>query len=543
MNEDKTNLMERYINIGRNLARHPWFPYWIVFSLFGLIGYFLRFWGLGDYPEFIYRDESWNGVEGLITLRDMDFRPFYEGSTGREGMLIWMIAIVHYFFEPSAFAVRFAPALIGLVTVLSLPICSFFLLRFFQRSSNPRIELNTDHHIFLWIALFAMFFLATSYWHVNFSRITFRAILDPLFSMYACTLVALSYQYSRQYWLHIVTGIVCGLGLYGYGAFKFTVIPLACIFFYAVFCYRNKVILPSVIITIFAMLVAYPLVSYIFHNGDNYFLRLNQVSIFKKENPLGEFFDGFFKLLGMLGGIGDRNLRHNTNSNAQLNIVNFAFLLYGVVVLVKLYIFNRENSSYEKAISYLGGLALIWFLVMLVPSALTYDAQPHALRAIGIILPVVIIAAIGAATFFFQVHSLLPNSGRVNLYIFFAVIVTSITYATATEHFYRYQRYPGMKNWFDTKANQAALNINRASPNKSFLVVVKDRHSPETRSVIQNFRYLTNLKMDHKLHNNIIRLRELSRHPLRNSAIIYTPRDIESSVKKIIRDRHRIKRY
>ena len=535
------------IDFYNRLYSNPYFSYWLVFLALVLVAFFLRLWGLGEFPIFIYRDESWNGVEGLLTLKNGDFRPFYEGSTGREGMLIWLIAVAHTFFEPSAFAVRLAPALIGFITVIALPFCTYSLLRYFQGKSASTAIKEEEKCFFLIVALAAMFFLATSYWHVNFSRITFRAILDPFFSMLSCTLVALSYQYVRHYWLHVLAGGVCALGLYGYGAFKFTVIPLTCIFFYSVFYLRAKTIVPTVIIAIAATIVAFPLVKYIFLHSDNYFLRLNQVSIFRKSDPLAEFFNGLFKLLGMLGGVGDSNLRHNTNSNAQLNILNFTFYLMGIFALIRLWFFNKQKKPHEWAVAKLGGFAFIWFIVMLVPSALTYDAQPHALRAIGIIVPIMLISAIGVACLLHAMGLTTANSEIVQknrgMIVFGCfLLLAATTYSTATEYFYRYQKYPGTKHWFDYKANEAAFEIKRNNTQK-YLILVQDRHSPQTRSVIQNMRYLTNLKMDNILHNNIIRLRDLKNHPLRDTAIIYTPRDIESSVIKIVGNRNRVKLY
>ena len=529
-------LAEQYVY---PLVKPQYLPY-TCFGVIALIAFFLRFWGLGEFPDALYRDETWNGVEGLLTAQNWEFLPFYEGSTGREGLLIWLIALVHTVFDPSVQAVRIAPASVGFVTVLVFPFCAYYLMRFFlETSARQKIDADQQRLLMI-IALAIMFFLATSYWHVNFSRITFRAILDPLFSMLACTLVALSYQFPKKYWLPIGAGIVCGLGLYGYGAFKFMVFPLAFIFFYSAYHYRTKVIIPTIILAVVALAVAYPLFNYILHNSDNYFLRLNQVSIFRKSDPLAEFFDGLHKLINMLWSQGDRNLRHNTNKNAQLNTLALIFLVLGIYHMFKHWWINKDATRGYRLLSV---FVLLWFLVMLVPSALTYDAQPHALRAIGMVVPIMIFAGFGAGIMLREILNYSPRAFRQQFCALVGVTMVFVTADTATEFFVRYQQHPGMKNWFDYKTNEAAKEILRDNGKNSYLVVVENRRNPETYSVIQTFRYLTNFKMDAKRHRNIIRVRDLKNHPLKDRATIFTPHKLEREVKRTVRNASKVKRY
>ena len=498
----------------------------------------LRFWDLDGLPLALYRDETWNGVEGLLTAQKWDFRPFYEGSTGREGMLIWLIALTHLFLEPSAFAVRFANAAVGTVTVLSLPLLLIPLMRFFYFVSCKQEPGIRERQLFWVVALVAMFFLASSYWHLTYSRITFRAILDPLFCLASCSFVAMSYQRPRHFWLAALAGVVCGLGLYGYGAVKFIVLPLFVIFVCAACSYKTKVIVPTALITVFAALTVFPLFQYIIQNSDSYFLRLNQVSIFRKESPSSEFFDSLTSMLGMLGGLGDGNLRHNHNRNAQLNPVFFACFILGLLGLIVQVARPRKDQQWLK---YLSLFSLLWLLVMLIPSALTYEGQPHSLRSIGMLMPLVIFAGTGFLWVFWSFQTSSRVSKKIHLAL--GIIAFSLVYETASSYFYRYANYPGVKNWFDYSVNQAAMTIRHDSTDQVYLVVVDNKHDPERHSVIQTFRYLTKLEIDAATNSNILRLRDLPKHPDKEHAIVFSPNNIKHRVQKIVGDTRRVKTY
>ena len=94
---------------------------------------------------------------------------FYPENKGREGFFVNLIALSFSVFGISIWSLKIVSAIIGILTVLGL-----YLL-------TKELFNNTT------IALLSSFFLATSFWHINFSRIGFRAILVPfilVFSFY-----------------------------------------------------------------------------------------------------------------------------------------------------------------------------------------------------------------------------------------------------------------------------------------------------------------------------------------------------------------------
>lgn len=118
-----------------------------------------------------------------------------------------------------------------------------------------------------------------------------------------------------------------------------------------------------------------------------------------------------------------------------------------------------------------------------------------------------------------------------------------ILYETSASYFVRYSNYPGIRNWFDYSVNEAAISIRNDSSTQAYLVVVDDSLDPETHSVIQTFRYLTNFKMDAATKNNIIRLRDLSAHADRHHAIVFSPSNLKHRVQKILGGANRVKTY
>ena len=125
-------------------------------------------------------------------------------TTGGKGLLICLVGVSFKTFGVSIWSLRLVSAIAGLLTVLGL----WLLVRAFSDSA---------------LASLAAFFLAVSFWHVNFSRIAFAGILAPMCAVWMmyflwrglATLSPLAF---------IGAGLFLGLGFYTYIAFR--VMPL-----------------------------------------------------------------------------------------------------------------------------------------------------------------------------------------------------------------------------------------------------------------------------------------------------------------------------
>jgi predicted membrane-bound mannosyltransferase len=149
--------------------------------LLGIIGIaiFFRFYQLELVPPGLYPDVAINGTDAIESLKTGQFKLFYPGNNGREGLFIWFDALSIYLFGAGIYALKFPAALAGTLTVIGLYLLGKEL--FGKKGENA--------------ALLASFFLAVSFWPVNFSRIGFRAILVPLCLVFAFYFFTKGFRY------------------------------------------------------------------------------------------------------------------------------------------------------------------------------------------------------------------------------------------------------------------------------------------------------------------------------------------------------------
>ena len=139
----------------------------ILIILILIIAGFFRLWSLNSIPSGLYPDEAMNGNDAINAISTNKYKLFYPENNGREGLFINLIAFSFQVFGVHVWSLKLIGALAGILTVLGL----YFLTKELFNSAP--------------IALLASFFLAISFWHVNFSRIGFRGILVPFFLVWS----------------------------------------------------------------------------------------------------------------------------------------------------------------------------------------------------------------------------------------------------------------------------------------------------------------------------------------------------------------------
>ena len=133
--------------------------FWILILIIAL-AIFFRFYQLDSFPPGLYPDEAMNGNNALVALETGSFKMFYPENNGREGLFINLQALPVGIFGNQPWSLRAVSAIIGVLTVIGL-----YLL---------------TKELFGWrLGALSSFLLAISFWHVNFSRIGFRAIMLP----------------------------------------------------------------------------------------------------------------------------------------------------------------------------------------------------------------------------------------------------------------------------------------------------------------------------------------------------------------------------
>lgn len=356
----------------------------IIFLLIILaIAAFFRLWQLDSIPPGLYPDIAINGNDALDSLKNGDFKVFYPENNGREGLMMWLIALSFSIFGVSIWSIKIVAAIIGILTVLGL-----YLLT--KELFSARHESGARG-----IALLSSFFLAISFWHINFSRIGFRGILVPFILVFAFYFLFRAFK-TKKLSNFIFSGIFWGLGFYTYISFRVVILLLFVVLLCWWFIYRKEKLQKKFIIytsyfIILIFLVALPIGIYFFQNPQDFISRATGISVFATENPIKEFGKSLILHLGMFNFYGDPNWRHNFAGSSML------FWPIGILFLIGFFLAIKNSLKFRQNLqSAICNLQLLsWFFIMLLPGVLTYEGIPHSLRVIGVIPVVYIFAGLG----------------------------------------------------------------------------------------------------------------------------------------------------
>jgi 4-amino-4-deoxy-L-arabinose transferase-like glycosyltransferase len=356
----------------------------VILIILAVAGFF-RLYNLDAAPPGLYPDEAVNANDAMQALASGEYKVFYPDNNGREGLYVNILAFFFNLFGSSIWVLRFVSALIGILTILFL----YLLAR----------------EMFNWqIAALSSFFMAISFWHVNFSRIAFRGILIPLLTVLVAYFLWRGFKYlSNKDFL--LSGVFLGLGMYTYIPFR--LVPLIVIAALLVFWqkikkdyslskyedFRNRFIVGFAYILVASLLIAGPILFFAYDNPDTFLARSGQISIFAADNPVKELVFSVGKTLPMFNFIGDLNWRHNLSGASQLFWgIGMLFLVGIIRSFWKCFRMKREHGHYSTA----QVLLLAWFFILLIPSFLSAEGIPHALRSIGVIPVAMIFAGEGA---------------------------------------------------------------------------------------------------------------------------------------------------
>ena len=352
----------------------------ILLFLILLLASFFRFYDISNTPFGIYPDEALNANNAIEVMQSGDYKIFYPENYGREGLFINLIALSFSIFGIGILQLKAVGALIGVITVFSV----YFL-------TKELLKKTLYSHHGKYIALFSAFFIATSFWHINFSRIAFRGILIPLFLTLG--ILSLVYALRNKSWkISALSGAIFGIGIYTYSAFLASSLIVLFLFLsYGVGMIKkvNTFSKKEYVSNISAFFIAFAITSSLllvtFSNGIlNTTERISSISILNSENPLKELAKNTYLTLGQFNVSGDCNPRHNYDCQPQL------FWLVGIFFIIGIFISFKNIKKIPFA------LLLVWFFSMLLPSILSSEGIPHSLRSIGSLVPVYIFSGIGA---------------------------------------------------------------------------------------------------------------------------------------------------
>jgi 4-amino-4-deoxy-L-arabinose transferase-like glycosyltransferase len=404
-----------------------------------LIAFFLRTYNIENTPAGIYPDEAVNATDALNALKTHTFRLFYENNQGREGLFINLQALSLQLFGISVFALKFWSMIFGTLTILGI-----YLLakEIWQKRS---------------VALIAAYFTAVSFWAINFSRIGFRAIMMPF-------LLSFSFYFffrglrTKSFVSFALSGAIFALGLHTYIAFRLA--PLIFIFFLIglILSYENFLKLywrQAVVFVTCAFIVALPMFIYFYQHAADFSSRSNNVSIFSPAINHGNFWGTLAETTSLslikYNFVGDQNWRHNYPPYPILDplsgiafLVGFLYLFPRTIqLLVRRFRSNDRNKELAINLLFLG-----WFFTMLMPEFLTNEGLPHALRSIGT-LPVVFLIAATPFLWIGERLKLAQPGMKVVILSFIAFMLVGVGIWNGVKYFVFYANNPKQHDAFN----------------------------------------------------------------------------------------------
>ena len=424
------------------------------FALIGviLIAAILRFAELGRIPPGLYRDEAFYGLDAVNVLHGQH-AIYFPANNGREPMFIYLLAASIGALGRTPFALRLPAALISLLTVPA----TFLMAR----------ELFGKR-----VGLLSAAILAVTLWPVHLAHIGYRVGLLPLLAALTVWQAARGARTGQpRHW--IAAGILYGLSFYTYLAVRFTPLVIAVFALYIWFAHPRertslrKVALPFVMS---ALIVVAPLAIYALGHWDIFMGRGGQVTIFNPgiggPNPWLTLAGNVARATGMFFWRGDFSARQNLPYRPVFDPVMSVFFIAGVVIA-------SARARREAA----PALALIWMVVMLLPTILAEDT-PHFLRAVGVLPVIAVFPALAldlpnlesqtpalatSASAGASVSNLKTTPSPLKFeiwYLIFPVLAVSLA-LTSYDYFVRYARDETVRFWFDDAGAQLAAEINR----------------------------------------------------------------------------------
>ena len=420
-------------------------PVWayavLVTSFFLLAGWF-RFAGLETLPPGLFLDEAVNGVNAMEAIEAGKWSVFYPENNGREGLFINLQAGALYCFRleapaPDEFFVqpwmlRIPSAVLGTLTVVG----TFFLAWVIGAGRLASAA--------------AAFFAATSFWHINFSRIGLRTIAAPFFLVWALAGLILGFrgilEGRRAGWLWMVVGgALFGAGFHSYTSYRITPAIAAFVLFaflpqFASSGRAREWGIASAVFAGAAAVCAAPLLFYFLAHPEAFWGRTAQLSVFHNPHPWTSLWHNCWKTLLMFHFEGDRNWRHNLPGSPEL------YWPVGLLFLAGVWSGIRRWHECLHAEGFGYWLGFVWLAAAAIPVVLSNDIQPHALRALLMAPACFVLAGFGAAWLDEWLSARVPPGAVV---VLAAVLAGSVFWAAYTDYFRRWAASPELPEYFD----------------------------------------------------------------------------------------------
>lgn len=377
----------------------------------------LRLWQVGDWPPGLHYDEAADTIIAAQIARGESAPIFVEAYTGKEVLFFYWAAAWMKLVGPTAFAMRLAAAMAGVLTVAAT-------YRAVREMFHPRALSSGSGGE--GVALLAAMFMAASFWHVLMSRLGFRSISEPLLQALALAALFRGLRLNRLRWC-VIAGLLIGLNLYTYLAARLFPVAIAIIFAFFILFDRGRRLdrLTQLVVTVAAAVMAFlPLGVYFAGHPQAFLTRIQQVA--PQADQLSALIENIGRALGMFFISGDPYIRFNLPDRPLFPAAWGALFALGVIVAL---IGVWRGRTLQRRGAYFS--AIVIGLIMLLPTALAVnEISPSNLRAIGLMPGVFVFPALGAWWLLRQQRARWPATPRPLMWLILltAAVETGWTY-------------------------------------------------------------------------------------------------------------------
>ncbi len=348
----------------------------------------LRLHRLSEIPPGLFFDEGAHGVDAIRVLQG-DHAVFFPENRGREGLIVYAVAIAISLMGRTVMAIRLPAALASAGTVFAL----FWLGQLLFGRDEESGQATPWRGLLIGGAGAAL--LAVSLGHTILGRTAFRINFLPLLLSLCLALMWLGWS-QRSWWRVLLAGACAGLLQYTYMPARIT--PFFLLVFglslLAPFCSgfndRLRTELPwAGLFAGAAALVAAPMFVHFALHPDHLFLRSSQLWIFDPGlnlgNSLGKFLENVWVYLSSFIVRGDLNWRHNLPGQPLLNRWEALLFLLGIVAAI----WRWQRPAYR--------LLLLWLVFLVLPATLALEGAPtpNTVRIFGAMPAIYLLAAVG----------------------------------------------------------------------------------------------------------------------------------------------------
>ena len=168
---------------------------WLHIALIVLVAAFFRLWLIDRIPPGLFGDEATDGLDALDVLAGRG-AVFFPANYGREGLHMWIVAGMFRLLGVTPLALRLPSAIAGILTAVatywlgremwaSMGVWEWRSRKSASTPALPHAHTLTLPYFDTIVPLVAALYLATSYWHIHFSRFGIRGVFTPLFGTLA----------------------------------------------------------------------------------------------------------------------------------------------------------------------------------------------------------------------------------------------------------------------------------------------------------------------------------------------------------------------